>query len=176
MRPRILRILFMLAFCIPHSMSAQQEAPAAAHIGPATTYKLTFVVREMLAGKVTGSRSYSSLLAGTNNQNSIRAGSRVPIVSGKDSRYFDLGANFDFRQVFGGESLGASSNQLGLFIRADITALAEDKSSTGDPVIRQNRWETTSLIVLNKPTLLFSSDDPTLDRTTQVELTVTKLP
>ncbi len=145
------------------------------------TYRLTFVVRETLSGKPAGSRTYTSLLAGTHDGgNSIRAGSRVPVSTGSgtqsQTQYIDIGANFDFRIPPVDQGQRVEKNQLALVVEADLSSVAPETSSAPDPLIRQNRWRSSVILELSKPTLLFSSQDPTIDRTTEVELTAVKLP
>jgi hypothetical protein len=42
-------------------------------------------------------------------------------------------------------------------------------------LLRQNRWRSDVLVPLRKPTVIFSSDDPTSTHKMQVELTATPI-
>ena len=155
---------------------AKSDTTAAISGAPEQSYRVTFLVRELVGGKPTGTRAYSSLLTDTREGESIRAGSRVPISLGAQAepQYLDIGANFDFRISYPERGQLLSKNQLSLAIGAAVSSIATEGAAT--PVIRENKWRSTCLIELGKPTVIFSSEDPTVDRTTQVELTVIKLP
>ncbi len=180
----LLRTVFALVLlCSCPALASAQSQPAAAPpsaTGPTATYKLTFVVREFAAGKISGSRSYSALLTNEHNgDSSIRSGVKVPISTGASQIvYLDVGANFDFRLATPAPAYAPGTHQLALVVTAELSSVATENSSANatQPLIRQNKWNSNFVLDLGKPTLLFSSDDPTVDRTTQVELTVVKLP
>ena len=151
-----------------------QEAPKA----PETPkyYKLEFVVKEVEGGKVLNSRAYSTMVAATGreNQASIRVGSRVPYEAGgvpPNVQYLDIGMNTDCRNV------NEVEGGLSLWVSADISSVPSDAEfAGGHPTIRQNRWSSSAIVPLNKPTLLYSSDDPASKRQMQLELTATPIP
>jgi hypothetical protein len=63
-----------------------------------------------------------------------------------------------------------------MIVTGDISSFvkpSEDEVQTApnQPVIRQNRWDAAVLIPLNKPTIIFSSDDVTTKHKLQLELT-----
>src|SRR6476620_4455250 len=63
-------------------------------------YKLDYVVKELEAGKVVNSRSYSTMAqvsvpGGERNSASIRAGGRVPVASTNGTQFFETGVNID---------------------------------------------------------------------------------
>ena len=162
-------------------VQAASEASAPARSG---TYKLVFTVTEMAKGRVTGRRSYTSLFSLDHSHGSIRAGVRVPVVSGSGStnsnmntqfQYLDVGTNVDFHSP---DELSRSSEpqQLPLSISIEVSSYVDSTIGTmHKPLIRQDKWNSDFVLDLGKPTLLFSSDDPTADSTTQVELTVTRV-
>jgi hypothetical protein len=66
---------------------------------------------------------------------------------------------------------------LPLEISADVTALAPTTTpGLTAPTLRDDRWKSTFIITLDKPTMLFVSDDPGTDLTTRVDLTATLAP
>jgi hypothetical protein len=61
-----------------------------------------------------------------------------------------------------------------------VSSLAPQANATAgtvgnDPVIRQNKWDSTVLIPIGKPTVVFSSDDLDDRGKLQVELTATRM-
>jgi hypothetical protein len=150
-------------------------------------YHLAFVVKELEAGKVINSRTYTMSVGTvenpTNNSfnnRSIRTGTKVPITDekGRVTTYIDVGINFDCKNVM---DLG---DRLGIDVSADVSNIQND-SPDGHPqtqvavpstsVIQQNKWTSQAVVVLGKPTLLFSSDEVTSKRTMQLELTATAI-
>ncbi len=173
-------ILLTSALLLGSPLLAQtdKQTPQPESAVPPVTYKLNFTIRQLVAGKLAESRSYSAVL-GTDKSDwsQIRSGDKVPNFSSDTQfTYYDTGVNIDFREVQ--PMPGLRPNQVALRIKTDISTLVEGGRKTGSnpPLIRQDRWESSLIIDLGKPTLLSSSDDPTLDRTTQVELLVAKAP
>jgi hypothetical protein len=82
----------------------------------------------------------------------------------------DVGVNIDCRKL---EELG---DRVGLSILAEISSVMENHEATSSsslpPIIRNNRWESTVLLPIKQPTILFSSDDPASKRKMQLQLTV----
>jgi hypothetical protein len=141
---------------------------------PEHFYRLIFTLDEINdAGKVDNSRSYiATIVTGRpGGQQRIRTGSRIPIATGTAGgstqfQYLDLGVNFDVRQV---KEVGDK-----------VSSLAQEQhlvagSPVGDPVIRQNRWDSVVLIPVGKPTVVFSADDLDSKGKMQVELTATRM-
>lgn len=191
-----LRTLCVMSFLSLSPVLAQTDQPAPAHTTAAAnagTYKLTFVVREFTAGKLSGSRSYSALFDTSENigEGRVRAGNRIPVKTGEGSnlqyQYIDAGINFDFRpEKLEAGARAPGTGEIALHIKAEISSAAAGSEGNGTlsglhaseliPIIRQDLWESGFIIKLNTPTLLFSSEDPTVDRKTQVELTAAKAP
>jgi hypothetical protein len=140
-------------------------------------YRLDFVVKEVEGGKVINSRSYS-ITASTERQGALRTGSRVPYATGGPGatatqfQYYDLGVSID------ANNLREIPPYLSLSVTAEISSVL-DTTKIGDmnmPVVRQNRWSSTTIVPLKKPTTIYSSDDATTKRQMQLELTATPLP
>ncbi len=64
---------------------------------------------------------------------------------------------------------------------ADISSIPSEPavpataSAPTQPTVRQNKWDSTVIVPLKKPTVLFSSDDLTSKRQMQLELTATPI-
>jgi len=155
--------------------ASTQEASTAEHF-----YRFDFVVEEIDdAGKVNNSRSYVETIAtGPGSSQAIRTGSRIPIATGAENgstqfQYVDVGVSFDVRQV---REVG---DKLSLTLKAELSSLAQEHVVTGtgvgDPVIRQNRWDSTVLIPVGKPTVVYSADDLDSKGKMQVEVTATRV-
>jgi hypothetical protein len=141
-------------------------------------YHLDFVVKEVADGKVINSRSYSTMISTGGNPlpAEIRAGNKVPIQTGpagnRQPDYLDVGVNFDCR------SAGEVESQLALNVTAEVSNLAPGQipgSGPLPPLLRQNKWSSDVILPLRKPTVIFSSDDPTSTHKMQVELTATPI-
>ncbi len=152
-------------------------------------YRLEFVVKEVEGGKVLNARAYVTTAAADlrESRTQIRAGGRVPyqtVTLGDSSKnpisafqYLDVGVNIDCSNI------KELARGLSLFVSADISSVPTDNGGpTTDsrgpvlaPTIRQNRWSSVTIVPLKKPTLIFSSDDPTTKRQMQLELTVTPI-
>lgn len=147
----------------------------AQHLQASKFYKLDFVVKEVEGTKVLNARAYSMFVSTEPSAapGSIRAGSRVPVPQSPGSSqytYVELGVNIDCRSVVELES------DLSMSITADISgALQDTATSNPAPVIRNNRWTSTVIIPVRKPTVVFSSDDATTKRQLQLEVTATPL-
>jgi len=148
-------------------------------------YRLHFAVEEFDAGgKVTNTRSYEEIVATPNNSDQqIKTGSRVPIATGsygsstKESlmntqfQYIDLGVNLDVREV------SEHGDRLSFRLKAEISSIARQTEigGVGEPVIRQNVWDSTLTVPIGKQTLLYSSDDLDSKGKMQVEVTATRV-
>jgi hypothetical protein len=137
-------------------------------------YRLDFVTKELDDNKLINSRNYSLIVAekATNEGNSIRTGSRVPVASGANPTqytYVDLGVSIDCRSV------REVSGQLTLTVSADISTAAAETgiASSLPPVIRQYKWNSSVIVPLRKATQIYSSDDLGSKRKFQLELTAT---
>jgi hypothetical protein len=136
-------------------------------------YKLDYVVKELEGGKVVNSRNYSSLLqvyipGGSDRpQSQIRAGGRVPVTTGNGNQFYDVGVNLDSRDL-----REAGSGEVTMYVNADISTIVEG-GTAALPMVRQNKWSSTVMISVKKPTVIFSSDDLGSKRQLQLELTAT---
>jgi hypothetical protein len=138
-------------------------------------YHLDFIVKEVAEAKVVNSRSYSTMISTGHSADQIRVGNKVPVQTGNPSPnaydYIDVGVNIDCRDAREVEG------QLALNVAAELSNLAPGQTvGTGAlPLLRQNKWSSDVILPLRKPTVIFSSDDPTSTHKMQVELTATPI-
>src|SRR5215469_13404622 len=133
---------------------------------PSKFYRLDFVVKEIETGKVLNARSYSVTVSASGSHNcSIRTGSRVPYSTGKEYTYLDVGVSIDCYHV------KEAPDGLALDMGVDISSALQESTNPPNlpPIVRQNKWGSTVIVPLRKATVVFSSDDVTTKRQTQLE-------
>jgi hypothetical protein len=166
----------------PRPAHAQDESKGTSSAQPAKPkppvepYRLDFSFNEVLDGKTVNSRHYSlNLTAGESNE--IKIGTRVPVATSTDShnspsqfQYVDVGTNI-WAQIrdHGDEWL--------LAVRSEISNMDTESADHNGlpPVIRQIKISGDTLLVVGKPIVIGSVDDPNSKRQFQLEVTVTKL-
>ncbi|MGA7525261.1 MAG: hypothetical protein WBW84_22620 [Acidobacteriaceae bacterium] len=168
---------------LPAAVRAQtppENAPASAQ---QHFYRLHFAVEELdAAGKVTNTRSYEETIATANAADQqIKTGSRVPIVTGSygpnttpantQFQYIDLGVDLDVRNAT------EQGDKLSFHFKAEVSSIARqtELAGVGEPVIRQNSWDSTLTVPIGKPTVVYSSDDLDSKGKLQVEVTATRV-
>jgi len=138
-------------------------------------YRLDFSVNEMEDGKKINTRQYSMNL-NTNDHNEIKIGSRVPVEAEHEKyQYLDIGTNI-------GCTLRGHNENMTLQVNTEISNFAippqgaeRDARPAIAPVIRQLKINASTVVLLGKPMLMGSVDDPNSNRQFQLEVTVTKL-
>jgi hypothetical protein len=153
-------------------------APAATEKPPKHFYQARFGVQEVENERVINSRSYSMILSsGGYERSSIRAGQKVPFstTSGTTTQWqqVDVGVYIDC------SALEERGEEVVLKVSANISSIMEVPSDSrpppSTPIIRDNRWESTVMLPLKQPTIIFVSDDPASKRKMQLQLTVTPI-
>jgi type II secretory pathway component GspD/PulD (secretin) len=141
---------------------------------PKKTYRLTYTMTELDAGKRVGVQHFGMIVVG-GQRTVLKQGSKVPVVTGSyttgssgpksDVTYLDVGLNID-------ASLDEFVNGVRLRTKVEQSSVAEERSSVGgqDPVIRQTVLEGTSFLTLGKPAMLGSVDVPGSTRHLDVEV------
>lgn len=158
---------------------SKKEAPAqAARIQPVQPYRMDFAFNELADGKVVNTRHYSmNLTAGEANE--IKIGARVPVATGSTAsidmvqwQYLDVGTNI-------WAQLRDHGDEMILAVRSEVSNLDTSSDSEhvkgSNPIVRQIKISGTTLLVVGKPILIGSMDDPNSKRQFQLEVTVTKL-
>src|SRR5258708_20964174 len=148
---------------------ANDSHPAKAPQAPVHFYHLDFVIQEMgTDGKPTNSRSYTATVStdASDHGTSIRTNSRIPVPTGSFStgenaqspvntqfQYVDVGVNIDVHHA---REMG---RQLSLDLVAEVSSVAPTTDARiHQPVIRQNKWQASVLILIGKAVVVFTSD------------------
>lgn len=150
------------------SASSSKGAEPKAAI-PLEAYRVDFSINELEDGKKINTRQYSMDLTKDQPQD-IKIGTKIPVAT-KDGefQYIDLGTNISGR-------LQPHNDQLELIVHVDMSSFAvPEQSHDSHSLIRQFKIGGGTLVVLGKPMVIGSADDPNSKRQFQVEVTMTKL-
>jgi hypothetical protein len=158
----------------PAAMRAQEKAPET----PQTHYKLTYRLLQIGEdGKIANSRTYVAIIGEGKDTAAakIRTGDKVPIPvksgSTTEFQYQDIGTDIDtfHPQIH--------DRQLSLQVSASSSSVAKPvpEGIPNVPVFRQTRWESNIVVTLDKPTIIFSSDNVSDTGKTELELTATEI-
>jgi Bacterial type II and III secretion system protein len=174
----ILAAVFTLSL-LPAALPAQNSPapPPAQHF-----YRMHFSVEEINgAGHATNTRSYVETISTANGrEQQIKTGSKVPVATGSfgskavpvtQFQYIDLGVDLG---VLDPKEHG---DMLSFRLMANVSSIARqaEVAGTGEPVIRQNTWDSTVTVPIGKPTIVFSSDDLDSTGKMQIEVTATRV-
>jgi hypothetical protein len=169
-----------LIVILPLALLAQ-EAPKPAPPKPAHVYKLDYLLTELEGGKKTDSKDYTVLLDGDRKTGRLRVGTRMPVATGAGEakwQYMDLGVTIE------ANTQSATDTSLGLRTRVEVSSIARPAAESGkaatigapaQPIIRNFTGETDVTVPFNKPTTLFTLDEPSSKRSFQVQLTATEI-
>lgn len=167
----------LAAAALSPALAIAQEkptSPASAH------YKLTYRLLEVGAdGKITNSRTYVAIVGagqGEHQLSKIRSGDRIPIPVNKS------GGNTEFQYQSVGtdiDSLNAQmqDRQLSLDVTAASSSVGKPRPDgiPNQPVLREIRWQSNVAVTLDKPTIIFSSENISDTGKTELELTATEV-
>ncbi len=133
-----------------------------------TSYRLTYTLTELDAGKTISTEHYSMVLA-SGQQLTLKQGTKVPVATGSYSNanasannsvetqftYLDIGMNFV-------ATVELMANGVQLHSKIEQSSLAQPSTIEGvtEPVVSQTVLETTSLLSLDKPRMLGAIDIP----------------
>ncbi len=179
----------LLVVCVVPTLLAQAQT-AGVEVPPKSGfrphyYHLVFVLKELDAEKIVNSRSYFMSIGtaegqlNTFNARSIRTGTKVPVAyePGKIS-YVDVGVNIDCRNVI------ERANGVAMDLSAEVSSVQKNPDEQNKvhtigegptPLIQQNKWNSQAIVMLGKPTVIFSSDEVTSKRSIQLEMTATEI-
>jgi type II secretory pathway component GspD/PulD (secretin) len=147
---------------------------------PRKTYRLTFTITELDAGKTIGTQ-HVSMVAVSGQHITMKEGDKIPIATGSYSNgeaastpstgvqtqftYLDVGMNFDatVQDLPNGVSLRSKIEQSSVGHPSMIAGIQE-------PVVRQTVLEGTSLLTFGKPVMLGAIDVP--DSTHHIDIAV----
>jgi hypothetical protein len=137
---------------------------------PHKSYRLTYTITELDAGKTIGTQHYSMIVI-PGQETEIREGDKIPVATGSYSNgdatsdktagvqtqftYLDVGMDFEATvdQFADGVQLKSKIEQSSLGQPSTIAGVQE-------PVVRQTVLKGTSLLSLDKPVMLGSIDVP----------------
>ncbi len=151
----------VLLACMLSAEALAQTPPAE----PINYYRLDFVIKEVEGGKVLNSRAYSMTTSTSSRNASIRTGSKVPYQTTSGYSYSDVGISIDCKTI------KEDNNRLILDLQAEVSSTVPGAEGILAPIIRQNKWISMVIVPLNKPTIVFSSDDVMAKRQMQLEIT-----
>ena len=142
-------------------------------------YHLDLSINELVDGKKINSRRYSLNVAGLNGNGSesLNIGTRVPIQSEEGKfEYLDIGTSINVRlSTFTG---GPTPYPPTISVDAYISSLADPnqaKAGYPRPLIRQVRLAGASPVIMDKPMIIASADDPDSNHEFQLTVLATKL-
>lgn len=165
-------VLYLAVVLAATTLWAQEQKPPASN----NTYKLDYVFSELQDNKRVNTRSYT-ILVRVMNKAVLKLGTRVPIAVGTKEepnqiQYLDIGQNIDCRVK---QELDSAIDLETTADTSSVITEPQPSNRTGDPVIRQVKYDMENVVPLGKPTLLGSSDEIDGTRRFQIEVTATKV-
>jgi hypothetical protein len=178
---RFLQFILVLTLA---SISVAQDASRKDSSDAATrpsqrVYKLNFMIYELEDGKKMNERAYTvpvMTLDGRPRESSIKVGDRVPITTKEGQfQYFDVGLNIDCSVTEQADKFIVTSDlEISSVVVPEQSAEARAGSS-GNPVVRQIKQRSTTMVSPGKPTLVTSIDDVNSKKRLQVEVIATRI-
>jgi hypothetical protein len=174
-KPLFVAVTVIVILALAAEIAAQDTKPVPNPSEKVTAYRLDFSVNELEDGKKVNERRYSMNLVGDSNPanpgKELKIGSRVPVESEQGKfQYLDVGTNIWSR-------LYPRENSTSLDVRVEISnfALPDQARGGGQPVVRQMVISGSTLLILDKPLIIGSVDDPNSKRQFQLEVLATKI-
>ena len=152
---------------------------------PSKTYRLTYTVTELDAGKNIGTQHFSMVVV-TGQHTSMKEGDKIPVATGSYSNgegtnpasagvqtqftYLDVGMNFD-------ATIDESSNGVRLQSKVEQSSVGPSNTIAGvqEPVVRQSVLQGASFVSLGKPVMLGSIDVPNSTRHLDIAVVLDQL-
>ena len=152
---------------------------------PSKTYRLTYTVTELDAGKNIGTQHFSMVVV-TGQHTSMKEGDKVPVATGSYSNgegtnpasagvqtqftYLDVGMNFD-------ATIDESANGVRLQSKVEQSSVGPSNTIAGvqEPVVRQSVLQGASFLSLGKPVMLGSIDVPNSTRHLDIAVVLDQL-
>jgi hypothetical protein len=157
------RIFLAMLLTLAPALAVAQDKPAE----PKHFYRLLLRLQDVDAnGKVVNTRSYTTSIATQDSmKESIRTSSRFLI---SQNNYSVAGVDID--------AMDASEyeGELSFSLSVDVNSLVPPSEKPSQaPVTRNNRWSSRVSVPINKPTVVFSSDNIEDKGKMQMEVTAT---
>jgi Bacterial type II and III secretion system protein len=170
----------LLACFLPVVSAAQQAPPKPLE----HSYRLTYTITVMDAGKRTGVQHFTMTISAPTNRGSMKLGEKIPVATGSYSAdgkangvqtqftYLDVGLNIS-------ATLTEEPNGVQLVSKLEQSSVAPAPVRIGDvsePIIRQMVLENTSVVAAGKAVVIGSLDIPDTARHSDIEVTVEQMP
>ena len=172
-----LAAIFVPVALAPANAQDTKEAPKTP-TRQLSAYHLDLSINELADGKKVNSRHFSMNVTAQNGNASqeLRIGSRVAVATEANKlEYMEVGTHIWVRMgpaFLTPEGWGPGT----LSIDATISSFAKpEQAETGHPLIRQVQLSGSSPILLDKPMIVASADDPDSKHEFQLTVTATKL-
>jgi type II secretory pathway component GspD/PulD (secretin) len=141
---------------------------------PHKTYRLTYTITELDAGKTVGTEHLSMVVV-DGQHSTVKEGDKIPVATGSYSNgeaataagsgvqtqftYLDIGLNFD-------STLNSYNSGAILKTKVEQSSLGQPSTIAGiqEPVVRQSVFEGIAFLPLGKPVMLGSIDVPNSTR------------
>jgi len=145
---------------------------------PRKTYRLTYTITEVDAGKRVGTQHYSMIVV-TGQRATLKQGSKIPVLTGSynnGSATAAAGVQTQFTYLDVGMNFAATLDEIDrgarLNSKVEQSSVGEEKAiaDAQEPVIRQTVIESTSFLSLGKPLMLGSVDIPGTTRHMDIEV------
>lgn len=136
-----------------------------------SAYHVDFSIDELQNGKKVNSRQYSMILTDEREVKELKIGTRVPVESEAGKfQYLDVGTTINVQMV-------SWEAPLGLDVMVDVSNIANPDSISGNghPLLRRMEISGRAPVILGKPMVFGSVDDPNSNHEFQLVVTVTKL-
>ena len=135
---------------------------------PQKTYRLTYTITELDAGKIISTQHYSMVVV-AGQHTTMKEGDKIPVATGSyetdkatsqtQFTYLDVGMNFD-------AIVTEASDGVQLQSKVEQSSLGQPSTIAGvqEPVVRQTVLQGTSFLSPGKPVMLGSIDIPSSTR------------
>ena len=158
-------------------LSAQTDSAKSAEAEKSPgSYRLDYTLSELDDGKKINTRQYSMHSRPT-DWSEIKIGTRVPVEAKQgEFQYLDVGMSIRCRLEDQTSQVPLGAN-VSLSVQADLSnfTIPEQQVQNMRPTIRQMKIQASTVVPLNKPTVVGVVDDPNSKHQYQLEVTVTKL-
>jgi type II secretory pathway component GspD/PulD (secretin) len=152
---------------------------------PSKTYRVSYTLTELEAGKTISTQHFSMLL-GDGERATMKEGNKIPIATGTYSNgaattspsseiqtqftYLDVGMNFD-------TTIDVTGNNVHLRSKVEDSSLDQPVTIAGvtEPVVRQSVLDGTSVLTLDKPFMLGTIDVPNTARHMDIAVLVEQI-
>jgi hypothetical protein len=166
------RTTAILLALLPAFAMAQDKPPAPEP--PPVHYKLTYRLLDLSGdNKITSAHSYTTVVVVDDIHAAtakIRNGDNIPVPVGPGSsqyNYREVGTNIDTSQA------KTYERRLSADVFADLTNVVKLPENPSAPVIRHVLWNSNVVVTMDKPTIIFTSDNTSDAGKTELELTAT---